>query len=158
MSLSTQLAPFFARDLARLIQEANAFPDDETLWRTLPGATNSAGNLFLHLEGNLLEFIGRQLGNQPYQRQRTVEFSASGITKAEIVQRLEAVKERIPAIVAGLTPEQMAAPFPENVLKVELSTHQFLFHLYGHLSYHLGQIDYLRRILTSGSAVPFAGL
>ena len=60
--LATELAALFARDLRRLQQQLDAFPDDATVWATAPGVTNSAATLALHLEGNLREYIGRQLG------------------------------------------------------------------------------------------------
>lgn len=74
MSVASELAKLFGRDLARLRKEIAEFPSDEMLWQTLPGVTNSAGNLALHLEGNLREFIGRQLGGIGYQRDRPLEF------------------------------------------------------------------------------------
>ena len=75
MSIGTGLALIYRRDLTRLLQQVEAFPDNNSLWKTLPGVTNCAGNLVLHLEGNLREFVGRQLGGQDYQRQRPLEFS-----------------------------------------------------------------------------------
>lgn len=65
MSFSNGLSMLFRRDLTRLNQQIEAFPDDASLWSVLPGITNSAGNLVLHLEGNLKEFVGRQLGKLP---------------------------------------------------------------------------------------------
>jgi hypothetical protein len=158
MPLANELAELYRRDLTRLLQELRAFPDRQTLWRTLPGVTNSAGNLFLHLEGNLTEYIGRQLGGIAYTRHRDLEFSSSGIPIDALVQRVSLVQEKIPAIVAALSPAQLDEAYPERMYNRVLSVQQFLIHLYGHLSYHLGQIDYLRRILTNGSAVEFAGL
>ncbi len=158
MSLSAELALLYARDLKRLIQEIHAFPNDEAFWQVLPGVTNSAGNLALHLEGNLLEYIGRQLGGVAYSRQRPLEFSSKNIPAAEVAARLSKVLELVPRIVGGLSEEQLDAEYPERVHKSPITTRQFLFHLYGHFSYHLGQIDYLRRILTNGKAVDFVNL
>ena len=110
--LSTELAALFARDLKRLIQELGAFPDTSSLWQTVPGVTNAAGTLALHLEGNLREYIGRQL----------------------------------------------AATYPEQVLGVPITTRQFVIHLSGHLNYHLGQIDYLRRMTTGDGAINLVSL
>lgn len=148
----------FRRDLTRLIQELEAFPDNETLWRKLPGIGNSAGNLALHLEGNLREYIGRQLGNVPYTRERKLEFMRADLAEDELIRRIGEVKELVPSIVAGLTDARLQSTYPEKVFSTPASTQQFLTSLYGHLSYHLGQIDYLRRILTSGTAIDFAGL
>ena len=150
MSLGTELAVIFRRDLTRLLQEVEAFPCDEMLWKTLPGVTNSAGNLVLHLEGNLCEFIGRQLGGSDYKRRRPLEFSTSGLTQTDLAARVTRLRELIPEVLQKLSDAQMKARYPEDFLGVPLSSAQMLVHLDGHLGYHLGQIDYLRRILTAG--------
>lgn len=151
MSLSPahELAELFRRDITRLVQELQAFPDAEILWRTLPGITNSAGNLALHLEGNLREYIGRQLGGVNYQRVRDVEFTATGLSVDDLVQRISAVKDLAPDIIATLSRSDLEAMYPEKVWGEALSVYQFVVHLHGHLNYHLGQINYLRRILNA---------
>lgn len=156
--MSAELAALFARDLSRLIQEVQAFPDTESLWKAAPGVSNAAGTLALHLEGNLREYVGRQLGQLDYIRDRPLEFSARGVDRDAIVARLEAAKASIPAVIAALSPQQLDATYPENVLKVPLSTRQFLMHLLGHLNYHLGQVDYLRRFVTGDAAIALANL
>jgi hypothetical protein len=158
MTIGGGLAALFSRDLTRLIQELQAFPSDETLWQRAPGVKNSTGNLVLHLEGNLREYIGRQLGGVAYSRARDQEFALNGVSQADLVRRMESVKELVVKVVSQLSDGDLAAPYPERVLETTLSSHDFLVHLHGHLNFHLGQIDYLRRILTEGSAVAFAGL
>ena len=155
--MSAELAALFRRDLTRLLQEITAFPDASTLWATMEGVTNSAGNLALHLEGNLREYVGRQLGQIPYVRQRESEFHATGLPLSDLITRLEALREVIPPVVARLSSAALDALCPEVVLAVPLSTRQFLLHLLGHLNYHLGQIDYLRRVLTRGTAIELTG-
>jgi hypothetical protein len=154
----TELAELYRRDLTRLMQELQAFSDHEALWQIAPGVSNSAGNLTLHLEGNLREYIGRQLGHIPYTRQRNLEFSLRDIPAAELIQRIEGVKETVPGIVAGLTPTELQSTYPEMVFGTPISTQQLLMSLYGHLNYHMGQIDYLRRVLTGGTKIEFASL
>ena len=156
--LSSELADLFARDLHRLQQELAAFPDTAALWAVGPGVTNAAGTLALHLEGNLREYIGRQLGGHDFVRDRPREFSTRGVTQAEIVARIEAVTASIPAVIARLSERALDATYPENVLGTPLSTRQFLVHLLGHFNYHLGQIDYLRRLTTGVGAIPLATL
>lgn len=156
--IATELAALLARDLTRLVQQLRAFPDQESLWKTAPGVANSAGNLALHLEGNLREYIGRQLGNIPYERQRPLEFSDKGLPVQDMVARIEHVRQVIPGVIQGLSSAALDAPYPEQVLGVPLTTRQFLIHLLGHLNYHLGQIDYLRRITTGTGAIVLAGL
>lgn len=156
--LAAELSALFARDLTRLVQELAAFPDSESLWQTAPGVTNSAGTLALHLEGNLREYIGRQLGRVDYQRERPLEFSKRGVAQHELIARIEAVRDLIPPIVGGLSVDALGGIYPESVLGAPITTQQFLVHLSGHLNYHLGQIDYLRRSTTGDGAIMLAGL
>ncbi len=158
MTLSNNLALLFRRDLTRLAQQIEAFPNDDMLWRRLTGISNPAGNLALHIEGNLREYVGRQLGGRPYERARPREFTSSGLTRQEIRARIVELGETIPIVVDGLSAAQMEAPYPELVLERPLSTGAFLVHLYGHLNWHVGQIDYLRRALSGDGAIKAAGL
>ena len=153
MSIANELATLFRRDLAKLSKQIQDFPTDEALWQILPGVTNAGGNLALHIEGNLSEFVGRQLGGLPYQRNRPLEFSSKEGTRAEISARLTKLSESIPAVIEGLTADQLEKEYPEVVLDAAMSTRKFLIHLYGHLNWHLGQVDYLRRLLNKDSAV-----
>ena len=146
-STANDLAFLFRRDLTKLSKQIESFPNDEALWNTRPGVTNAAGNLALHLEGNLREFVGRQLGQIPYLRNRPLEFSARGLSRNALVARLSELRDSIPSIIENLTQEQMETEYPEVVLDAAMPTRQFLIHLYGHLNWHLGQVDYLRRIL-----------
>jgi len=157
MTEANELAAIFRRDITKLMQQVEAFPD-ALLWEVTGGVTNPAGNLVLHLEGNLRHYIGWQLGKVEYQRRRDEEFGNRDVTAAEVLQRLEPVKEMVPRIVAALTGEDLSATYPENVLGGGLSTRQFLVHLIGHLNYHLGQIDYLRRVLTGKGSISYVAL
>ena len=149
--VAAELSTLYARDLARLAEELRAFPDTATLWRTPPGVTNAAGTLALHLEGNLREYVGRQLGGIDYERDRPLEFSARGIEAADLVARIEAVRRMVVDVVGTLAPERLEAAYPEPYNGDTLSTRQFLIHLLGHFNYHLGQIHYVRRVLAGGA-------
>ena len=153
-----ELATLFARDLTRLRQEIAAFPDEDAIWATSPGVTNSSGTLVLHLEGNLREYVGRQIGGLTYQRDRPAEFSRRDVPQAELVARAERLHADIPTVIRALTPDALERLYPEVVLGIPVSTAQFLVHLLGHLNYHLGQIDYLRRVTTGRGALTLAGL
>ena len=158
MHLASCLAALFKRDLARLGQQIASFSDEAALWRTPAGITNSAGNLTLHIEGNLREYIGRQLGGVPYARDRAKEFSSRGIPRDELLARVESLGQTIPAIIEQLTQHQLEEEYPEVVLEKPLRTQQFLIHLYGHLNWHVGKIDSIRRVGTGGNAIKLAGL
>jgi hypothetical protein len=158
VSLADELTGLFQRDLTRLAQELQAFPSDEALWTKVPGISNCAGNLFLHLEGNMREYIGRQLGGVDYTRNRDLEFGSAPIPTADLAARIEALPPLITRVVASLSDGVLDANYPEVIGGLTLTTRQFVIHLSGHLNYHLGQIDYLRRLLTGNGAVKFAQL
>lgn len=142
------LITLYNRDLDKLISEIE-LTDDNKLWLKKPGITNTIGNLALHLCGNLNHFIGAILGKSGYVRQRDREFSDKNISKELIIDRIENVKVTIANTLSQLTPNQIAANYPVNVFDKTLTTEYFLIHLHAHLNYHLGQINYLRRILTA---------
>jgi len=157
-SLWSEIAELYRRDLTRLAQEVAAFPDDASLWRVIPGVTNSAGNLVLHLEGNLREYLGRQLAGAPFVRNRPEEFAGRGLSRQELALRIAVLLQTIPAVLEDLRAEDFAKPYPQEVFGKPISTGQFVIHLQGHFSWHLGQMDYLRRVLTEGGALDLAQL
>jgi hypothetical protein len=153
MSLSLEIAALYRRDLPRLVQQLDAF-DDAQLWAIVPGVTNTAGNLLLHLNGNLREFVGRQIGGVAYARDRPREFAAKDVPRAELTAELMGLAALIPSVLDALPAERWDEMFPEQVLPGgPVTNRQFVIHLYGHLNYHLGQIDYLRRTLTGQGAL-----
>ncbi len=149
---SHEFSALFTRDLARLVRQLEAL-DAPRLWQVLPGATNSAGNLMLHLSGNLREFIGRQLGGVPYVRNRAHEFAAKDVSRSAVMAELTELAVLVPGVLARMPDGRWSDRFPEDVLGEPLTNRQFVMHLYGHLNYHLGQIDYLRRVLTGDGAL-----
>lgn len=157
MSFATELSALFRRDLIRLTQELEAFPE-ELLWETRPGIGNSAGNLALHLEGNLRHFIGFLLGGVAYTRERELEFSTRGLSQEVVVSRIRPLADLIADTVAGLSDAAWEATYPSTVLGGSVTTRQFVLSLYGHLSYHTGQIDYIRRVLSGNGAIDLAAL
>jgi hypothetical protein len=157
MSLSTELAALYRRDLPRLLQQLEAI-DDQHLWSVVPGVANSAGNLMLHLNGNLREFVGRQIGGVAYARDRSREFAAKDVAREELVADLTGLADLIPRVLDQLSAERWDDMFLEQVLPGgPITNRQFVIHLYGHLNYHLGQIDYLRRALTGQGALARRG-
>jgi len=140
------ITPLFQRDLQRLRTEIEAFPDAASLWRTSGTITNSGGTLCLHLCGNLQHFIGAVLGNSGYIRDRAAEFNERNIPVADLIAEIDRTSAAVLPVLARLTDADLEVPYPINVFEKEMSSAQFLLHLQGHLNYHLGQINYLRRM------------
>lgn len=149
MMLAT-LAQLFERDLDRLSVEISAYENEADLWLTPDGISNSAGNLCLHLIGNLNHFIGTFLGRTGYVRQRDKEFSDKNVPVREMNAQIEEVKLIIANTLTKMRDNQLEHDFPIRVFsdKQKVTTGFMLVHLAGHLNYHLGQINYHRRLLT----------
>jgi uncharacterized damage-inducible protein DinB len=142
-----ELVTLFDRDLDRLLQELKLFRDEAHLWQTTGTIKNAAGNLCLHLVGNLNNYIGKNLGNLPYTRDRDAEFSRRGVPKQTLIEMVEETKQRVHASLTAMPTKQLDDTYVENVMGYEMTTRYFLMHLVAHLSYHLGQINYIRRAL-----------
>ena len=139
------------RELEAFAREVELFPDDESLFRTLPGVTNSAGNLALHVCGNLKHFVGSVLGGSGYVRNRDAEFQTRDGRREEIARELRETATVISDALARLSREALEKPYPQPVAGRQLPCRLFLMHLAVHLAFHLGQAGYLRRIVTGDS-------
>ena len=144
--LNSMLANFYERDIRKLIEEVNLFRNEEDLWRTQGSVKNSSGNLVLHIIGGLNHFVGATLAQTGYVRDRAREFSDKGVERKDLVAQLEALIPVINKTLNALSPEQMEAGYPIFFDKAGTSTSYVLVQLFAHLNYHLGQVNYLRRI------------
>ncbi len=144
--LTTTLRKLFKRDLDKLKKEISAYQDEANMWKVEKQINNSAGNLCLHLIGNLNWFIGAQLGNSGYIRKRDLEFSQKNIPVTELLTQIDKTIAIVDSTLEALKEETLAEIYPINVFKEEISTELFLAHLSTHLAYHLGQINYHRRM------------
>ncbi len=135
------------RELLKLRTEIESYQDESNLWRIEKNIANSAGNLCLHLVGNLNAYIGATLGQTGYVRDRDAEFTLKNIPRKNLIQKIEDTIQVIDQVVPTLTPAQLESEYPIIVLKEPTSTEFFLVHLASHLTYHLGQINYHRRLL-----------
>lgn len=135
------------RDLAILEKEISQYLSDTGLWKVAGDIKNPAGNLCLHLCGNLQYYIGAVLGNSGYVRDRDAEFSTKGLTKAELLTEIAKTKKAVSSALQKLNPTELETTYPVKVFKDPITTGYFLIHLSAHLGYHLGQINYHRRLL-----------
>src|SRR3569833_135663 len=140
------LKKLIVRDLEKLKTEIEAYKSESTIWLVPEGISNSAGNLCQHLVGNLTHFIGAVLGNTGYVRQRDLEFSLKDVPRAELIQKIEETIKVIDTVLDTITNEQLVSEYPVTVFAKGDTTGYFLTHLATHLDYHLGQVNYHRRL------------
>jgi hypothetical protein len=136
------------RELGTLATELDAYPDDDSVWICPPGLPNSAGTLALHLVGNLRHFIGARLGGSGYVRDREEEFAVRDLPRTELRARIDAAAAEVGAALSSIDPDWLAQQFPDPVGGARLGTGTLLLHLVAHTGYHLGQLDYHRRVVT----------
>jgi len=149
--MTRQLAAILRRELGTLSRELALYPEESFLWARPPGTPNTAGNLALHICGNLRALIGAQLGNTGYVRDRDAEFAKRGVPRSEILAEIDVTARDVEETLAGLTKADLAAPYPVALAGVRFRVDDFLLHLVSHLSFHMGQIDYHRRIVSGMS-------
>ena len=136
------------RELQALRREVETYPTEGDLWEVRPGITNPGGNLALHLAGNLQYFLGNVLGKTGYVRNREAEFGNKDVPRAELLREIDNALAAVRTGMSKLTEADLTKPYPEPVAGVKSTTGAFLAHFATHLAYHLGQVDYHRRILT----------
>src|SRR6478609_1921866 len=145
--LVQELRKVFLKDLEKLREETSLYKSEPSIWKIEKNIANSAGNLCLHLVGNLNHFIGTTMGKTGYVRNRDQEFSLKNVPQKELVSMVENTITMLDKVMTSITDDQLKEEYPLLVLKEKTSTGYFLFHLSSHLGYHLGQINYHRRLV-----------
>ena len=148
MNIRISAAAILVRELRALKREINTYPDEEAIWHLPNGISNSAGTLTLHLAGNLQSFVGATLGNTGYKRDRPAEFQNRGVPRVELLAEIERTIRAVESTLADLPDERLDAAFPIAFGENRVATGDFLAHLAAHLAFHVGQIDYHRRLVT----------
>lgn len=139
----------YERDLQKVIGEINLYKSDEDLWKLREGISNSGGNLALHLIGNINHYFGANLGKTGYIRERDLEFSDKDVSREIIIEKLERTITVLKETLESLSDEDFQNIYPENLGGSTQATFGVVIHLLSHLNYHLGQINYHRRLLAN---------
>lgn len=145
--LIASLITLYKRDLEKLKNEILQYEHEYSIWETASNISNSAGNLCLHLIGNLNTYIGAELGGANYIRNRPLEFSQKNIPRPELIEMVEATSILVMDTLQKLREDDLSKEYPQIVFDTKMTTGYFLMHLAVHLGYHLGQINYHRRML-----------
>ena len=145
--LNKILIDLYERDLNKLRTEIESYSNEADIWKTVDGISNSGGNLCLHITGNLQHFVGAVIGDSGYVRDRPAEFENKNVARAEMLATIDSTKAVVADTLNKLTDEDFAKTYPIEVFGEPITTGYFLTHLTSHLNYHLGQINYHRRLL-----------
>ena len=145
---SRWFARIIIRELGLLTRELEAYPTEADIWTELPGITNSTGTLVLHLAGNLQHFIGAELGGTGYVRQRDLEFSRRGVSRAELKAELDRATAAVERTLGSGRAFDWTARSSVAGGKYTVQLGDWLLQLVSHLGYHVGQVDYHRRMVT----------
>ena len=141
------LTELYERDLNKLREEIASYKDEADLWKLTDGISNSGGNLCLHLTGNLKHFFGAVLGENGYVRDRDLEFADKNVARSQMLADIDVTKNVVLSTLAALTEEDLDKVYPIEVFGKPMTTGFFVAHLSTHFNYHLGQINYHRRLV-----------
>ncbi len=142
-----ELIRFFERDLNKLINEIELYNKEENIWRIEKSISNSAGNLTLHIIGNLHTFIGKEIGKTNYVRNRELEFTQKNVPRKELMDSIHDTIEMVKKSLSSLTSQDLKKEYPIMKFPTVETIEYLLVHLINHLTYHLGQINYHRRLI-----------
>jgi hypothetical protein len=146
--LKESLKLLYKRDLNKLKAEIQGYKNEHNLWLIEKGVANSAGNLCLHLIGNLNTYVGAELGKTGYVRDRPLEFSLKNVPREELIRGIDEIIDIIDRSLDSLTDSDLDKDYPlTKIVEGGSSIGFMLVHLAGHLAYHLGQVNYHRRLL-----------
>jgi uncharacterized damage-inducible protein DinB len=145
--ITTILITLYEKELDKLKEELAAYEKDELLWKVSEGISNSGGNLCLHLTGNLQHFIGATLGETGFIRNREAEFKLKNIPRQKLLEEVDNTRQAVTDTLEQLSKKELESEYPLQVFGEPMTTQYFLVFLLKHLSYHIGQINYHRRLV-----------
>jgi hypothetical protein len=141
--MKNDFVTYFNHYLEQIENEVKSYTNESDLWFAKGDVKNSAGNLALHILGNLNHFIGKALAGTGYERNRDAEFENKNISRSEILDEIEHTKDLISKTLPHLN--NLTDEYPEGYWHDSGSIHLQLLKLLSHLAYHAGQINYHRR-------------
>lgn len=119
------------------------------LWERSDADSNSVGNLLLHLEGNVRQWIITNVGGQPGERHRSAEFAAvSGDGADALYGRLRDTLDQADAVIAALSPADLETR--RSIQGRDVSVFDAVYHVVEHFSLHTGQIILLTKQFSPG--------
>jgi hypothetical protein len=138
---------FFLRDLNKVKEEITLYKNESDLWVLKGEIQNSAGALALHLIGNIKHFIGAHIGHTGYVRDRDREFSDRNIPREKLISELKEAISIVEKVLPTIKDEDFSKEFPVEMYGAKRNTGYIILSLSTHLCYHLGQINYHRRLV-----------
>ena len=142
----TDFKEFYLRELDNLHKDISAFSNESKLWAIAGDIKNSPGNLCLHLLGNVNHFIGATIGKNGYVRKREEEFTLKNIQLTQLLADIDATKAIVEKVLSNLDAAELQKDYPIEIHGKHSTEYMLAFFL-AHFTYHLGQINYSRRLM-----------
>jgi hypothetical protein len=129
----------------RLRTCVEALSEEQVWWRP-NAASNSIGNLMLHLNGNVTQWLIASFNRSQDMRDRPAEFSRTeGLTRAVLVDMLAATMERVTEVFGRLGEEELGTFF--DIQGYRLTGLEAVYQVVEHFGLHYGQIAYITKML-----------
>lgn len=129
----------------RLRSCVESLSDEQIWWRPNP-SSNSIGNLLLHLNGNVRQWLVNSFNGAEDRRDRPAEFAASGaISGAELLERLGATVLAADNVLHRLSEAELVAP--HEIQGYHVHGLDAVYQVIEHFALHYGQIAYITKML-----------
>jgi hypothetical protein len=145
----TDFKELFIKNLTSLKEEISSYKNESDIWKLAGGISNTPGNLCLHLCGNLQHYIGALIGKSGYVRNRDAEFSKKNASLHDLLLEINITEEIITSVFDALDEKDLSKPFSDKTFGENSSNANAVLQCAVHFTYHLGQINYHRRILSA---------
>lgn len=133
----------------KLRRAVRALPPD-ALWSRANDASNSAGNLVLHLAGNVRQWIVGGVAGRPVERDRTAEFTRrDGPDAEEVLATLDAALQDADDVLAGLLPSDLLGR--RHIQARDTTVLEAVYHVVEHFALHTGQIILIAKAHSPGA-------
>jgi uncharacterized damage-inducible protein DinB len=143
--LEQSLKLMFTESWSRLRATVEPLSEEQLWWRPNQ-ASNSIGNLLLHLNGNVRQWIVASFNRQEEQRNRPAEFrEKSGGPPSAVLAVLGATMNEVSAVLSRLTEEDLLAPY--EIQGYRVTGLEAVYHVVEHFGMHYGQIIYIAKAL-----------
>ncbi|HET8963143.1 MAG TPA: DUF1572 family protein [Chitinophagales bacterium] len=145
--MNSDFTTILSQGIDKIISELNQYENEMDIWEIDGEIKNSAGNLAIHLSGSINYFIGAVMAKNGYVRNRDAEFSEKNISREKMISELNTTKTMMEEFISQQDADFYNAIFPLQTFGENRSNHYALMIMAVHLNYHLGQINYHRRLI-----------
>lgn len=145
--ITTILIDLYCKELDKLKDEINAYENDELVWKLTDQVQVTGGNICLYLAGNLQHYIGNMIGDSGYIRNKEAELKAKNVSRERLMEEIENTRQIVVDTLEQVSKAELLKVFPTKDFEESVTTEFYLVHLLNNFCFHLGQINFHRKLV-----------